>query len=854
MRPEPGAPTTPVVAGDFVGRKEEIRRITALLSDPVRLLTVIGPGGIGKTRLVTEALTQLTGDPRPVYWVRLDHLPAAADATAIEDEVARVVVGTNFSARSAREIIVDTLQRSSGPGRPPVLVLDSCEHVLDGAASVTADLIDAVPELTVVATSRMRLGWVDEYLVPVPPLSRDEAVALFRAGAERVGHPTDEPASIAIVEQICRHLHNHPLYIRLAAARMTRRTLPSILSELSGEPDDSRLDWASDPDHASHPRHRGIAEVIAWSLDQCEEPERLLFERMSAFTPGHERTPAPEKIPGKGAGAELAAIVAVCADTQGGGIAPDDIEELLERLVDRSLVTLHLSAESARYSLLENFRLFGAQQLRQRADTGERKLLAARHRQYYRDRVRQANSLWFGPDEPELLNWARASWDNLELAVHGEPWDADTAADRLEIAVGLIALRVPFFSGSLRESRRWTERALISAAGREPVGLRVTALAMLSWICLCQGEYADAAQLLDRCVALCVTDPDAHAGWRRHPDRDLDLPAPVEFACGCELFLVRRDPQAVTVLGRARARAAAAGDACGAAQYELFEGLAAAFLAEPERALPITRRHLDNATRVGARWSRSWAELALAIALARCGEPAESLTLARRALADQLEMRDKWGTLWAVHICAWALAGTLRTFHGSAREAGELEVRYATEIARLLGGAATLRTRLGVRLDNLGPFATETGAAAETARNMLRHAAFNAAEQDGAALRPELDEIEQVALGTLSMDRLPADHPASRQRPSRWHELSPAEQDVAILAAAGWTNTAIADRRGSSIRTVDAQTAAVLHKLLISTRGDITALVPPDHRDTVAAEAARRPRRSRRRTPGSSAR
>ncbi|WP_280453354.1 helix-turn-helix transcriptional regulator, partial [Nocardia cyriacigeorgica] len=134
-------------------------------------------------------------------------------------------------------------------------------------------------------------------------------------------------------------------------------------------------------------------------------------------------------------------------------------------------------------------------------------------------------------------------------------------------------------------------------------------------------------------------------------------------------------------------------------------------------------------------------------------------------------------------------------------------------------------------------------------RSALGEAAFTAAEREGAMLRPELDEVARLALGTLSLDALPVRHPVRRQRPTRWQELSAAEQDVATLAAAGWTNTAIAARRGSSFKTVDAQMAAIFQKLTIGSRDDIIALVPAEHRATVAEEAARRPGTPRKREP-----
>src|SRR5690606_11842754 len=144
-------------------------------------------------------------------------------------------------------------------------------------------------------------------------------------------------------------------------------------------------------------------------------------------------------------------------------------------------------------------------------------------------------------------------------------------------------------------------------------------------------------------------------------------------------------------------------------------------------------------------------------------------------LAEQLAMRDRWGTVWAVHMYAWALAGTITDGSG---HGGQPRVR-ALEIAWILGGAASLRRRLGVDLVHLSSFRTETERAAQTARSVLGESAFTAAEREGAMLRPEHDEVAQLALGTLSLDALPVRHPVRRQRPTRWQELSAAGQDVA---------------------------------------------------------------------------
>ncbi|MEV0354682.1 AAA family ATPase [Nocardia sp. NPDC050697] len=782
-------------AGAFVGRERELERLAGLLRSAPRLITLIGSGGIGKTRLAAEAVQRWHRARRvPIHWVRLARVPVGADATAVADELARSIVEADFSDRSSWDALRDTLL---GGARSTVLVLDNCEHVLDSAGQVITELLAAVPGLTVLATSREAIGWVDEQLVPVPALTREQALTLFRARAELTGHPLAGEDDAAVAASICRHLHHHPLFIRLAAARLTRQPLRRILRDLGDG--DRRLRWSPGPRLGTDRRHWRIADVIAWSYDLCTDGERLLFERMAVFAAGYDDEH------GRDAGAELDAIEAVCAGT---GLAADEIEGLLERLADRSLLELHRTPDTVRYSLRETLQVFA----RQRLDGAEYERLAARHRRYYRDRTVRAAAAWFGPRELTLLDWARAAWDNLLIAMETSLATPGEAVVGLEIATGLIALRVPFFMGSLRESRRWTVRTLAATRALDPapVELQISAMALIAWLTSCQGAPEDAAPMLDECVAAC----GVAATWRDDPAADHGLPAPVETAWGTEL-LVAGDPRAIVVLARARDRFTASGDEGGAAMSEMFRALAAGLLGTPAQASEATRAYLDRTTGSGAAWSHSWAELAAAIALAKHGDPAEAATVARSALRGQLAMRDQWGAAWAVHIRMWALAAAPR---------GDV----AREIAVLAGGARTVRQRLGVNLANLGPFAAETDRAVAAARAALGAEAFTAAEREGAALRPELDEPAHFALGTLPARRLPA------QRPSRWSTLSAAEREVAVLAAAGWANTAIAAARGSSFRTVDAQVAAVFTKLEINARAAIITHIPPEARERVA--------------------
>ncbi|MBB5911210.1 putative ATPase/DNA-binding CsgD family transcriptional regulator [Nocardia transvalensis] len=837
MRPHrPGfGGTLSTTADEFIGRERELEQITELLLGSVRLLTVTGSGGIGKTRLVGEA-TQRFHRARnaPVRWVRLARLPRDADPAEIEDEVARSVIDTDFSGRSARRTLLDTLDRRTRTGRAmqTVLIMDNCEHLLAGASAVITDLLDAVPGLSVIATSREPLEWADERLITVPPLTRRQALDLFRRRAELTGHTIGNDQA-AVAEEICEHLHNCPLHIRLAAARLRRQPLSMIAGDLTGAATDRRLRWPTVTRGGVDERHRGIADVIAWSFDLCTGAERLLFERMSVFATGFDANPDDAdggSVPDTGA--DLEAIETICSgpDPTGADLDPGDIEILLERLADQSLILTHMTAETVRYSLLESFRVFARDRLSERAP-GDPQRLADRHRRYYRDKITAAAGGWFSDRERQLLAWARAAWDNLLIAIDGSLVTPTEAVVGLEIATAMTALRVPFFKGSLRESRRWTERTLEATrrADPEPTELQIAAMASAAWIGMCQGLPDQAESMLERCIAACLPEPGAAAAWRADPIATAEMPAPVEFATGSALLLLDRDDRALSVFARAREKFTAAADSGSAAMSELFEALAAAFLGDAGQALEVTGRHLGNATRSGAEWAKSWAELAWMIAHTKHGDPAEALATGHAALTRQIAMRDSWGTTWAVHTRAWALARIPATAGPKSRSA-----ETAVETARLLGGAAALRRELGVDIAHLGPFAAENDEATAVTRKALGRTRFDAAWNEGAALRPPLTRVPQLALGAAPKQRVNDDRVPRAGRPEPWQHLSAAERDVALLAASGWPNSAIAARRGSSHRTVDAQMASILRKLMISSRDDIGPLVPDAHRGRIA--------------------
>ncbi|MBB5912024.1 putative ATPase/DNA-binding CsgD family transcriptional regulator [Nocardia transvalensis] len=819
-------------ADAFVGREPESDRLAALLLARTPLITVVGAGGIGKTRLVTEAVRRYRrARGVPVLWGRLARLPAGAGPEAIVDELVRSVADTGFATGSSWHTLVETLDQRDSEGRAAqtVVVVDSCEHLRDSVASVIVRLLDAVPELTVVATSRQPLERPEERILPVPPLTHGQGVTLFRRRATLTGTVIEDD-QLAVVESICTHLGNQPLPIRLAAARLRRQSLGAMLEDLSGTATDRRLRWPRGPRGGVEERHYGIADAIAWSFDLCSDPERLLLERMSVFAPGYDSNPDDE--PGedlvRNAGVETAAIQAVCGGTDDAGdrLEPAETGPLLEQLGERSLVIVNESGTAPRYSMSENIRVFAHRRLCERAES-EPSRLCAEHGRHYRDRIAESAAAWFGTRDRRLLGWALDEWDNLLLALETSLSTPDRAVVGLEIATGLFAHEVPFINGRLRDARRWAERTLAATRGArpEPVALQVSAMVLIARINLCQGRPEDTRRLIERCVELCGVGIDDRDAWRRHPDRDVGLPARLEFAIGAVLMFDHEDLGALHVLERARDKFSASNNHGGVAMTEGCAALASALLSPPGQALENTARFLDTAGRSGDEWVEAWAQMAWTIARTRHGEPRAAVATGRTALARLVLTRDTWGAIWAAHACAWALAAA-----GSRSAARPESMRYAADVARLLGGLRALRTQLGIDITTLRPFASETSRATEIVRTALGQHAFDAARRDGTSMRPALADLARWALDVPSPGPSGSARPDRPIRTSPWQRLSAAEADVAVLAAAGWTNAAIAARRGSSRRTVEAQITRVLKKLSIRSRAEIHPMVPVDHR------------------------
>ncbi|MEU1668747.1 BTAD domain-containing putative transcriptional regulator [Streptomyces sparsogenes] len=373
--PPPAAP--PAQLTSFVGRDEEVAEVAELLR-VARLVTLIGPGGVGKTRLSVEVAGVAGGARDEVCFVELAPLRDGADLPqALLGALG--LRGNGLQPGGAPHTPVDRLIAALS-GRMLLLVLDNCEHVVEEAAALAARLLATCPRLRVLATSREPLGIIGEHVRQVRPLDDAAAARLFtdRAAAVRRGFTADP----RLVRRVCAALDDLPLAIELVAARL--RTLD--LDELAGRLDD-RLGVAARGSRTADERHRTLRSVVAWSWDLLSEPERRAARRFTVFA----------------GGASAEAALRVCG-TDG---------ETLESLADKSLVE---ALGGGRYRMLETIRAYGAERL---DEAGERDSARGAHARCYLELARTADPQLRGAGQLEWLRVLAAEHDNLLAALRG---------------------------------------------------------------------------------------------------------------------------------------------------------------------------------------------------------------------------------------------------------------------------------------------------------------------------------------------------------------------------------------------------------------------------------------------------
>jgi predicted ATPase/class 3 adenylate cyclase len=648
----------PVPVSSFIGRGRELEQTAAALAE-ARVVTLTGPGGVGKTRLALQAAAQAA--PRFGDGARLCELAPIRDPAGVDDAVAAVFSVTARAGQGIREALLEFLR-----GKQLLLVLDNCEHLLEGAAALAGALQRSCERLVILATSREALGIDGERLVPVPPLgvpgagadlaaiTDAEAVRLFaeRAAAVRPGFAvTAENA--AAVAAVARRLDGIALAIELAAARVSAMTPAELARRL-----ERSFAVLGAGRRGAVERHQTLRAAIDWSFQLLAGPEQALLGRLAVFA----------------GGATLEAAETVCG---GEGIDPDAVFELLASLVARSLVVAEEHGPQTRYRLLETIRQYAEEHLGQ---AGETERWRARHADYYsgllsrvRDHAHDPDQEVFwavplGAEQDNLLaawSWAIGTgsvdaafkilagfapaevWSTYPLVLAGEaalelPGAAEHPRYPLALAVSAVSAANRADVTSAQELCRQAAEA--NARQDTPVWRVEEAIcAARSSIAVITGAFADAARLAEQAAGI------ARAGG------DLaDASVELTFAAADHL-LIGDDPGAVPLAKQALALARQAGAPALVATSLLAVGAAVAGT-DPGQAQACLRESLDLSATLGyqSAINLDWA----ATIAAFIGDQAAALELGRRAIGGLRWGGDRVRMGLVLHMIAGVLAAT----------------------------------------------------------------------------------------------------------------------------------------------------------------------------------------------------
>jgi predicted ATPase/DNA-binding SARP family transcriptional activator len=498
----------PVPVTSFIGREDDVDGVRTALKQ-VRLVTLVGTGGVGKTRLAIEAGQAALGEfPDGVWLVDLTGLsdpklvPAAsANALGVREQAGQPVVETLVNHLVLRRTLI---------------IVDNCEHLIDACAALVDRLLSSCQHVRVLATSREPLNVAGESLRRVRPLTvpstqnagsdaaAAESVRLFadRAQAAASGFEVSDE-NLGPVVSICRRLEGVALAIELAAARLRTMTVTEIASRL-----DDRFGLLTVGPRTARPRQRTLEATVAWSYDLLAPSEQLLFDRLAVFAGGFS----------------LEAVEHVCADDV---LPAGEVLDLTGRLVEQSMVTVEPSQDRrTRYGLLETLRQFGLQKLVER---GEAEVVGDRHLVWAAEFAHAATA-------PEQLD---EEDDNLRAALD---WAIATGAEQLALR---IAARQP-----RRHFQEYAQRyaLLLPPSPAVPAALASEVLLAGGELAFMMGDWATGAE---RCAA-------AAAAGRRAGEREI-----VAYGLtyhGLCLMGMDRDDEALQLCAEGRDEARAAGD------------------------------------------------------------------------------------------------------------------------------------------------------------------------------------------------------------------------------------------------------------------------------------------------------
>jgi predicted ATPase/class 3 adenylate cyclase len=459
----------------FIGREREITEVKRLLAD-THLLTLIGSGGCGKTRLALQVAADLLDGSDDGVW--LVELAPLTDPALIPQMVAAVLKVSEEPGKPLMQTLVDSLQ-----SKKLLLILDNCEHLLTACARLADTLLRFCPEVTILASSREGLGIAGERTYRVPSLSlpdtrrlsplevleQYEAVRLFTERA-RFHQPAFAvtQANAQAVTQICLRLDGVPLALELAAARVRALPVEQIATRL-----DDRFRLLTGGSRTALPRQQTLRALIDWSYDLLTETEQALLARLSVFVGGWTLEAAEE----------------VCQDE---AIPGWEVLNLLTQLVDKSLVIYEAQAGQERYHLLETVRQYAQDKL---LDSGRGGRVRDRHSDWFLKLAEAADAQLQGPEQELWLRRLETEHPNLRAALN---WSRGEVGLRLAGAL----YKFWYLHGYFTEGRKRLTEVLEQSDTQEHTKVRAHALFAASGLAFLQGDYEIAYSLAANCQAM----------------------------------------------------------------------------------------------------------------------------------------------------------------------------------------------------------------------------------------------------------------------------------------------------------------------------------------------------------------
>nr|WP_221383167.1 LuxR C-terminal-related transcriptional regulator [Actinoplanes polyasparticus] len=652
----------------FVGRDDLLDRTSRLLTH-VRMITLTGPPGVGKTRLALKVLQRVKAD---VVWM-ID-IRALADKTRGNAETLyahlALELGIRHHGPADLMIIVKHLQE-----RQVVLALDNCEHLVPEVRAFVRTLLVAAPQVRILATSRQVLAVEGEYTVVVPPLRLPDAVTLFIEHAAAAGADRASLLADPNVDLVCRRLDGLPLAVRLAAGRIPALGAADLAILL-----DDRFATL-----------KAIERVVEWSYQLCEPDEQRLWMIASIF-------------------ADAFYLPAVTAIATSAGIASDRVVDLVTGLAQKSVLTVDTANGASRYGMLDTVREYGRDRLVER---GDRAVLQGLHRDYVRSLVAEAAAGWLGPNELDVMAGVHRQMSEIIAAVDHCVADGDLPSARA-ILRDLVRCRAPFFWGSMGLVSQQLQGVIDASYNQvtdqaDAADLAAT-VALAGWVTVTIGRSDDANRLL-------ASSEDLLVRW------DLPTIAPMVFADGGRKALGLGMREGIGLLSAARGLFHDSSSVGDRHMATMVWAMAYGFCGEPDASREASHAYLNQAIQARAPWAVSWALWTSALAALQREDWTAAEDFIGQCLRLQSKMDDQWGQTWSVELGAWITAAQL------AQAAKPKE--QARRAAWLLGAAQARQDKLGVALTGLRPFAAGRAKAQARIADVLDELTTAAATADG---------------------------------------------------------------------------------------------------------------------------